>query len=115
MLGLLLVLLVLLLVLSYGPLLIGTKELELVGALVFIGLWAVVAWVGYASHNARLLSAATAVIGLRVVIVYFEVFGSLMDTGLGLVTGGLLTVGLTYLWARKRREISSRFEEEDSP
>jgi uncharacterized membrane protein len=37
-------------------------------------------------------------------IVYFEVFGSLLDTGLGLVTGGLLTLLLIWFWARKRRE-----------
>lgn len=111
------VLLGLLLVLGYGPLLVGTRGLDLglVGALAFIGLWAVVAWVGYASQNARILNLATAVIGIRLIAVYFEVFGSLMDTGLGLVTGGLLTVGLTYLWARKRREISGRFEGEHSP
>jgi len=105
------VLLALFLVLGYGPILLATRDLELIGALAFIALWAVAAWVGYATHNARVLNLATAVIGVRLIAVYFEVFGSLMDTGLGLVTGGLLTVALTYFWARKRRELASRFDE----
>lgn len=108
------VLLVMLLVLGFGPILLAEGDLDLVGALAFIALWAVVAWVGYASHNARVLNLATAIIGIRLIAVYFEVFGSLLDTGLGLVTGGLLTVALTYFWARKRREIAGRFGEEHS-
>jgi uncharacterized membrane protein len=106
------VLLVLLLVLGYGPLLLASGKQDLIGALAFIALWAVVAWVGYATHNARVLNLATAVIGIRLIAVYFEVFGSLLDTGLGLVTGGILTVTLTYFWARKRRELAGRFDEE---
>jgi len=106
------VLLVLFLVLGYGPLLLAARGQDLIGALTFIALWAVVAWVGYATHNARVLNLATAIIGVRLIAVYFEVFGSLLDTGLGLVTGGILTVALTYFWARKRREIAGRFDEE---
>jgi uncharacterized membrane protein len=105
-------LLVLFLVLGYGPLLLAARDQDLIGALTFIALWSVVAWVGYATHNARVLNLATAIIGVRLIAVYFEVFGSLLDTGLGLVTGGILTVTLTYFWARKRREIAGRFDEE---
>lgn len=104
------VLLALFIVLGYGPLLLAADKQELLGALVFIALWAVAAWVGYATHNARFLNLATAVIGVRLIAVYFEVFGSLMDTGLGLVTGGLLTVALTWFWARKRRELATRLD-----
>ena len=94
-----------------GPAVIAQMA-QYAGALAFIALWAVVAWVGYATHNARVLNLATAVIGIRLIAVYFEVFGSLLDTGLGLVTGGILTVTLTYFWARKRRELAGRFDEE---
>jgi len=107
------VLLALFLVFGYGPLLLATGQQELLGALVFIALWAVAAWVGYATHNPRFLNLATAVIGMRLIAVYFEVFGSLMDTGLGLITGGLLTVGLTWFWARKRRELALRLDAAD--
>jgi hypothetical protein len=36
--------------------------------------------------------------------IYFEVFGTLLDTGVGLVLGGLLTLLVTWFWARKRRD-----------
>lgn len=104
------VLLALFLVFGYGPLLLGMKDQELLGALAFIALWAAAAWFAYASHNARALNLATAIIGIRLIAVYFEVFGSLMDTGLGLIGGGLLTIGLTYLWARKRSELKERLD-----
>lgn len=104
------VLLGLFIVLGYGPILLGAGKQELLGALAFIALWAVAAWVAYATHNARALNLATAIIGVRLIAVYFEVFGSLMDTGLGLITGGLLTIGLTYVWARKRSELTRRLD-----
>lgn len=105
-------LLLLILVLGYGPLLLASDEQRLLAALCFIALWAAAAWVGYAAHNVRVLNIATAVIGVRLITVYFEVFGSLLDTGLGLITGGLFTVGLTYLWARKRRDFAAHLAEE---
>jgi uncharacterized membrane protein len=109
------VLLALFIVFGYAPILLATGKQELLGALVFIALWAVVAWFGYATHNARTLSLATAIIGVRLIAVYFEVFGSLMDTGLGLISGGLLTVALAWFWANKRRELASRFDETTEP
>jgi uncharacterized membrane protein len=62
----------------------------------------------------NLLNFATAVIGIRILIVYFEVFGSLLGTGVGLVTGGMLTLGMVWLWVRKRREFARELTPEDS-
>ena len=105
-------LLVLLIALGYGPLALGADDLNLVGALAFLVLWAAVAWVAHATHNVRLLNLATAILGLRLLAVYFEVFGSLLDTGLGLITGGLVTIGITYLWARSRKGFAAHLAEE---
>lgn len=76
-------------------------KIGIVGALSFIALWILVAAFAHALDQRRLLNTATAVIGLRVLIVYFEVFGSLLSTGLGLITGGLFTLLLVWLWVRK--------------
>jgi len=104
-------LLVLITLIGYGSLAFGADDLDLVGALAFLILWGGVAWVGLATHDSRLVSSATALLGIRLIVIYFEVFGSLLDTGLGLITGGLLTIGLTWLWARKRRDLTAHFAE----
>jgi uncharacterized membrane protein len=76
----------------------------LVAALAFIVVFGVVALAAHREGRSRLLHLATAAIGLRLLVIYFEVFGSLLDTGIGLVLGGLLTLLVTWFWARKRRD-----------
>lgn len=90
--------------LAHVPLFVSTGDLELAAAASFVGLWLMVAWTAHHARDARMLNVATAMIGLRIVAIYFEVFGTLLDTGLGLVSGGLLTLGLVWLWTRKRRQ-----------
>jgi uncharacterized membrane protein len=85
------------------PLSLPHGNIPLAAALSFIALWYLVALTAYRSGQRWTLNYATAAIGVRLLIVYFEVFGSLLDTGLGLVTGGLLTLLLIWLWSRRRR------------
>lgn len=89
-------------------------EWPLVAALAFIAVFAVVALVAHRQGRSRLLHLATAAIGLRIVVIYFEVFGTLLDTGVGLVLGGLLTLLLTWVWARKRREFDRELSARES-
>jgi uncharacterized membrane protein len=100
--------------LIYLPPLLSEGNLDLVGALVFLALWLGVAFAAYRGRRLWLLNGATAVIGVRLLVVYFEVFGSLLTTGVGLVSGGLLTVGLAWVWARKRKEFGAELAEEAS-
>jgi uncharacterized membrane protein len=88
---------------AYVPLSLPHGNIPLAAALSFIALWYLVALTAYRSGQRWTLNYATAAIGVRLLIVYFEVFGSLLDTGLGLVTGGLLTLLLIWLWSRRRR------------
>jgi hypothetical protein len=76
----------------------------LAAALAFVALFGAVALAAHRKGRPRLLHLATAAIGLRLLVIYFEVFGTLLDTGLGLTLGGLLTLLVTWLWARKRRD-----------
>jgi uncharacterized membrane protein len=86
------------------PLFMPHGKWPLAAALAFIALFAVVALAAHRSGRSRILHLATAAIGLRLLVIYFEVFGTLLDTGVGLVLGGLLTLLVTWFWARKRRD-----------
>jgi uncharacterized membrane protein len=101
------VLLVACFVFAHVPFFTSTGDLDVVAAASFVALWLVVAWTAHDAGDAGVLNAATALVGVRIVAVYFEVFGTLLDTGLGLVTGGLLTLAIAWLWARKRRQFAA--------
>lgn len=90
---------------AHVPLVMPHGDWSVAAALAFIALWWMVAVAAYRAGRGALLHVATALIGLRLLIAYFEVFGSLLGTGVGLVTGGLLTLLMAWIWARKRREL----------
>jgi len=48
----------------------------------------------------NLLRLCTAVIGIRLVVVYFEIFGSLALTGFGLILSGVVLIGGVAIWKR---------------
>lgn len=91
------------LLLAHVPLFTSTGDMGVIAALCFIGLWLAVAWLAYEDRDRGLLSLATAMIGLRILIVYFEVFGTLLDTGLGLVLGGTIALAVVFAWTRGRK------------
>jgi uncharacterized membrane protein len=97
---------------AFVPFLLPHGEWPVAAALSFIGFWAAVGWAGHGLRRFQVLNAATAMIGLRILIAYFEVFGSLLSTGLGLITGGLLTLGLAWAWLRKSRDFKRRLAPE---
>jgi len=81
---------------------------DFVGAIlqvVFIGLFA---WCSLQLGRLRVFNALTAAIAVRVLVIYFEVFGSLLDTGVGLITGGALTLAIAWFWRRKTRDLAER-------
>ncbi len=82
-------------------------------ALSFILVFAAVALAAHKRGRSALLHLATAAIGIRLLAIYFEVIGSLLDTGLGLVLGGLLTLLVTWFWARKRRDFDRELSERE--
>ncbi len=73
---------------------------RLFGIAVFMALWAAIARAAAAEGWTSLFGVAIAAIGLRIFIVYIELFGSLAATGGGLIAGGGLLVGLSWLWHR---------------
>lgn len=89
---------------SVLPIFVPHPKEAWLAAVSFIGLWVLVAWDAYGEGNSGVLNVATAMVAVRIVIVYVEVFGSLLSTGLSLLSGGVLTIGLAALWVRQSRK-----------
>ncbi|HEX2677306.1 MAG TPA: DUF2157 domain-containing protein [Polyangiales bacterium] len=83
-------------------------HLDAVGAVYQVLLLALCAWTALQLGRLRTFNALTGLIALRVLVMYFEVFGSMLSTGLGMITGGVLTLLLAWLWKRKSPELATR-------
>lgn len=79
---------------------------DFIGALLQIAWLAFCAFLCYRARRVRLFNTLTRLLALRILIVYFEVFGSLLDTGVGLVLGGVLTLLGAFWWQRKMRQLA---------
>jgi uncharacterized membrane protein len=91
------------------PLFFGSSSdsvgIKIVGAAGFFGTWILAAAAAAYSHHKRWFDLASLVIALRVVVVYFEVFGSLAMTGLGLIFSGIVILGIAFAWHRFRERV----------
>ena len=73
-------------------------------ALLFIAYWAALGWLASRNGWRALFAVAFTMIGLRLLILYFEAIGGLTATGLGLIGGGVLCLALAALgWRLTRR------------
>ena len=73
---------------------------RLLGAFIYTAMWGSVCRAALLSGWRFLFGLSIAAIALRLFIVYFELFGSLATTGIGLINGGLLVLGLLWGWRR---------------
>jgi uncharacterized membrane protein len=84
---------------------LGPHSLELtLRAAVFVAFWAFLAWLAAREGRRGWLAVCVTVIGLRLLIVYFEAIGGLTATGLALIGGGVLLIVLAAVgWTLVRR------------
>lgn len=73
-----------------APLLLMLPNIEILGAVHFIAYWAFAGWIGYRLGYDRLVSSAITLICLRVIVIYLELFSSLLATGFGLIGSGIV-------------------------
>lgn len=99
-------------VLNLVACLVQHPPMGLVAALSFMVLWGLVGWVAYVGRSYPLFQIATAVLGVRLLGVYVEVLGSLLTSGLGLISGGLLTLGVAWYWRKKTVQMHGAFAAE---
>ncbi len=82
----------------------------LASAASFMVIWAFAAVAAVAKGDRRLFDAASVVMALRIIVVYFEVFGSLAATGIGLVLSGGVILGVAWIWHRYRDHLARSLE-----
>lgn len=82
----------------------GARQEILIG-LLFMVLWAGIAGAALHAQARWAFQAAVALVALRLIILAFEEAGGLLASGIGLILGGLLVLGVA--WAALR--ISQRF------
>ena len=85
------------------PPLIPHTARPLIGALQGLAVLGALSWATHAFGMRRMFGLITALLGFRVISIYFEVFGSLLGTGVGLIVGGLLTLAVIWAWTRVRK------------
>jgi uncharacterized membrane protein len=89
-----------------------TDKLNIVGAITNLLYLCLLAWAALKISSTGLFNFITAIIAIRVLFIYFEVFGSLIQTGIGLIIGGLLTLLLAWLWFKKSGQLAGHLSQE---
>jgi len=84
------------------------SSFELIGALSNLLYLSILAWAALKIGSITLFNVMTALISLRILIIYFEVFGSMLETGLGLIIMGVLTLSLAWLWLKKSSKLAAK-------
>lgn len=90
----------------------GSLLTQILGCALFIGAWGGAAAVAAQLGRRRLFDIAASVVALRFIVAYFEVFGSLAATGIGLMVSGGVILGIAYLWQRFRGAVARTMEGE---
>lgn len=70
------------------------------GFLLTMSILATVVVYALIKNKEKLLNIATACVAIRLFIVYIQVFGSLLTTGVGLIVSGVFFLSLLYVWKK---------------
>ena len=101
---------------AFVPLLIPHNGgLDLLAIIFFLGYWSIVAKGALDVGQVLLFRLATFLIALRLVIIYFELVGTLLDTGLLFLSGGALILFIARFWYKKQQEILREKKDQHSP
>ena len=95
----------------YLPLLNPKNGLDLLGIIWFIAYWGLIAKAALDCAKPQLFRFATFVVAARLVIMYFELVGSLLNTGVLFISGGLVMLLICRVWYQKQGEMVERYSE----
>jgi hypothetical protein len=85
-----------------------SNSMPIIGALSNLIYLSVLAWAALKIKSTRYFNTVTAFICMRIVVIYLEVFGTMLDTGLGLIVGGTLTLFVAWWWLKKSDNLARR-------
>jgi uncharacterized membrane protein len=91
------------------PLMLNNLRSDILGALIFIILYGLAAAAAASYNSRRLFNVLSFGIALRFLFIYFEVFGSLAATGVGLIISGLLILSTLWAWYSYKDRFSAIF------
>ena len=83
----------------------GIENASFLNALSFCTLWLAIAWAAAALNWRAVVTLATHLVGLRLVIIYIELFADLLTTGIGLIVSGALLLVIVRVWMKQRHRI----------
>lgn len=78
---------------------------RLAGVVLFCAMWGSIIRVAAVNGHMTLYRIGVVAIAARLIIVYFELFGSLALTGLGLIAGGVLVLALLAILHRAKQRL----------
>lgn len=81
--------------------------LKLLGPAVCISMLLLLSFLFAGLNFQRLFNLCVNLIGLRFLIIYFQVFGSLATTGIGLIVSGLIIIAAVVVWYRSRKKVQA--------
>lgn len=84
---------------------------EVVRAASTFSILALLMTYAHKSNRAKLFNFAGALVAIRIFIVYIQVFGSLLTTGLGLIISGLVLLLIAIAWHKISTKISAQIKE----
>lgn len=85
---------------------------QLLGALRSFSVLSLVVYYAYKTNRIKLLNLASILIALRIFFVYIQLFGSLLATGLGLISSGIVFLAIAYTWQKVRSVATAKIKEQ---
>lgn len=73
---------------------------RVIGALLFMALWAIVAWMALRGGWRGFFQLAVGVLAMRLIVLSFELEDDLLTSGAGLIVAGLLILGIAWVAVR---------------
>jgi uncharacterized membrane protein len=85
------------------PLYLGVHNQDFLGFIFYMLVWCCAAAAAAHHERKRLFDLATLMISIRLIVIYFELFGTLAATGIGLIITGGVIIGIVMAWNKFRR------------